>query len=92
MTSSVAVSPTESVDVPTPSARKGAAIVVATVLTLGSAGAWGYTQWWVPGQQAQQVAQEKLDRCLDEVQAYMGTDGYAARVSQCETNAASQGG
>lgn len=89
-TSSVAVSPsgTEAVSpadgqAASPSGRKGAALLVATVLTLGSAGAWGYLQWWEPRQQTQQVAQVKYDRCLEEVKAYVGTASYPDRVSQC---------
>ena len=67
------------------SGRRGAALVVATVLTLGAAGAWGYTQWWAPRQEAQQAAEAKYQTCLDEVQVYAGTDSYQTRVDQCAT-------
>ena len=90
MTSSVAEAPT-SVEAPSPTSSEGAsrsgrrrlALLVATVLTLGSVGGWGYTQWWVPQQQAEQAAQVKYDRCLDEVKVYEGTASYPGRVSQC---------
>lgn len=67
------------------SGKKGAALLVATVLTLGATGALGYTQWWAPRQEAQQVAQAKYQTCLDEVKVYEGTDSYQSRVDQCAT-------
>ena len=67
------------------SGRKGAALLVATVLTLGSVGAWGYTQWWAPQQEAQQAAEAKYQTCLDEVKVYLGTDSYQSRADQCAT-------
>ena len=67
------------------SGKKGAALVLATVLTLGAAGAWGYTQWWTPRQEAQQAAQAKYQTCLDEVKVYEGTASYQSRVDQCAT-------
>lgn len=66
-----------------PSRTKKVAILVATVLTLGSVGGLGYTQWWVPQQEAQEVARVAYDRCVDEVKAYEGTASYTDRLSQC---------
>ncbi len=98
MTSSVAVSPTapEAASAPgteaappsegkaaSPSGAKKVAILVATVLTLGSVGGLGYTQWWAPKQEAQEVARVAYDRCLDEVKAYEGTASYDDRLTQC---------
>ena len=53
------------------------------VLTLGSVGGLGYTQWWVPQQEAQEVARVAYDRCVDEVKAYEGTASYTDRLNQC---------
>jgi hypothetical protein len=98
MTSSVAVSPAlpEAASAPgseaaSPSGGKAAprsgarkvAVLVATVLTLGSVGGVGYTQWWVPKQEAQEVARVAYDRCVDEVKAYEGTASYTDRLNQC---------
>ena len=65
------------------SGKKGTAILVAMLLALGAAGALGYTQWWVPREQAQQTAQVKYEQCLREVKAYRGKHSYKARVAQC---------
>lgn len=66
-----------------PSGRKTAALLVATVFTLGSVGALGYTQWWVPREEAQQRAQVTYEHCLDEVKVYLGKHSYAGRLAQC---------
>ncbi len=91
MTTSVAVSPPGTVaaapsgaEAAAPSSRKGLVFLLAAVLILGAVAAWGYTQWWVPRQEAQQAAQVKYQLCLDEVTAYVGQPSYAGRVSQCE--------
>ena len=65
------------------SGRKTAAFWVATVLTLGLVGALGYTQWWIPREQAQQVAKVKHQHCLQEVKVYLGKRSYASRLAQC---------
>ena len=65
------------------SGRKGAALVVTMLLTLGAAGVLGYTQWWVPREQAQQIAQVKYEHCLNEVKAYQGKKTYKVRLAQC---------
>jgi hypothetical protein len=43
----------------------------------------GYTQWWLPREQAQQVAQLQHEHCLVEVKAYLGKHSYKARLAQC---------
>ena len=65
-----------------PSGAGTAALVVAVLLALGLVGAVGYTQWWVPREQAQQVARLH-DHCLVEVKAYLGKHSYKARLAQC---------
>jgi len=69
----------------TSSGSKAVALVVAIVLALGAAAALGYTQWWVPREQAQQTAQLKYEQCLQEVKVYRGKHGYKARVAQCNS-------
>jgi predicted negative regulator of RcsB-dependent stress response len=66
-----------------PAGKRTTALLLATLLMLGVAGVLGYTQWWVPREQAQQVAQVKYERCKEEVKAYLGKDSYADRLSQC---------
>lgn len=65
------------------SASKAPAILLATLLTLGSVGVLGYTQWWIPREQAQQAAQMQYEHCLGEVKAYKGKHSYKARLAQC---------
>ena len=65
------------------SGSKGAAFLVAMLLTMGAGGVLGYTQWWVPREQAQQTAQVKYEHCLTEVQVYRGKHSYKARLAQC---------
>ena len=65
------------------SGGRHAALVVAMLLTLGLVGVLGYTQWWVPREQAQQVARLNYDHCLVEVKAYRGKHSYKARLAQC---------
>lgn len=68
---------------PTTSGKKTAALLLAMLLTLGVAGALGYTQWWVPREQAQQAAQLKYEQCLQEVKVYRGKKSYKGRLAQC---------
>ena len=63
MAISEAVAPSASDAAPTsedaaapPSGRRTTALLVATLFTLGSVGALGYTQWWIPREQAQQAS------------------------------------
>ena len=66
------------------SGGKTAALWVATLLTLGSVGALGYTQWWIPREHAQQqMAQVKYEHCLEEVKVYLGKPSYTGRLTQC---------
>ena len=65
------------------SGRKATALLLATLLTLGAAGALGYTQWWLPREQAQQAAQLKYEQCLQEVKVYRGKKSYKGRLGQC---------
>ena len=65
------------------SGRKTAALLVATLFTLGSVGALGYTQWWIPREQAQQRAQVTYEHCLEEVKVYLGKHSYPGRLAQC---------
>lgn len=69
---------------PSTSGKKTAALVLAMLLTLGVAGVLGYTQWWVPREQAQQTAQLKYEQCLQEVKAYRGKKSYKGRLAQCD--------
>ncbi|HET7822689.1 MAG TPA: hypothetical protein VFL10_14295 [Ornithinibacter sp.] len=69
---------------PSSSGKKAAAVLMAMLLTLGVAGALGYTQWWIPRQEAQQTAQLKYEQCLREVKAYRHKHSYKARLAQCE--------
>jgi hypothetical protein len=70
-------------DAASSSGGKGAAFLLATLLTLGSVGVLGYTQWWVPREQAQEVAKVKYEHCLVEVKVYRGKHSYANRLAQC---------
>jgi hypothetical protein len=65
------------------SGRKGTAFLVATLLMLGCAGVLGYTQWWVPREQAQQNAKVAYEHCLKEVKVYKGKHSYKDRLAQC---------
>ena len=65
------------------SGSKGAAFLLAMLLTVCAAGVLGYTQWWVPREQAQQTAQVKYEHCLTEVSVYRGKHSYKARLAQC---------
>jgi len=67
----------------TSSAGKSTAMALATLLALASGGALGYTQWWLPRQEAQQVAQVKYEHCLKEVKVYRGKHSYEDRLAQC---------
>ncbi len=51
--------------------------------SLGLVGALGYTQWWIPREEARQMAQVKHQHCLEEVKVYLGKRGYAGRLAQC---------
>lgn len=62
---------------------KTTAFLLATLLTLGSVGILGYTQWWVPRVEAQQVAKVKYQHCLEEVKVYKGKKSYKGRLAQC---------
>ena len=66
-----------------PSGKKTTALLVATLLTLGAAGALGYTQWWIPRVQAEQTAQLKYEQCLQEVKVYRHKHSYKGRLAQC---------
>ena len=66
-----------------PSGRKSVALLMATLLTLGSVGMLGYTQWWVPREQAAQTAQVQYEQCLTEVTVYKGKHSYKDRLAQC---------
>ena len=65
-----------------PSGKKTAALFMATLVLLGSVGALGYTQWWIPREEAKR-AQVTYEHCLDEVEVYVGTHSYASRLAQC---------
>lgn len=67
------------------SGSKTTAFLLATLLTLGSVGLLGYTQWWVPREEARQVAKVKYERCLEEVKVYKGKKSYKGRLAQCST-------
>ena len=64
---------------------KGVVVFLAILLLLAAVGAWGYTQWWAPMQQAEQATQARYGQCIAEVAAYEGTPSYQARVDQCAT-------
>ena len=64
------------------SGKKTAGRWVAALLTLGLVGALGYTQWWVPREQAR-TAQVKYEICLEEVKTYLGKPSYDSRLAQC---------
>ena len=66
-----------------PSGRKTAALFVATLFILGSVGALGYTQWWIPREKTQQMAQVTYEHCLEEVKVYLGKHSYTGRLAQC---------
>lgn len=66
-----------------PTGARTTALLLATLLSLGSVAAWGYTQWWVPREQAQQSAQVSYERCLEEVKVYVGKRNYPDRLAQC---------
>jgi predicted negative regulator of RcsB-dependent stress response len=82
--SDAAVATPEEAPASSSSGKKAAAVLVAMLLTLGAAGALGYTQWWIPRQEAQQTAQLKYEQCLREVKAYRHKHSYKARLAQCE--------
>jgi predicted negative regulator of RcsB-dependent stress response len=91
MSSSVATAPVGSEalspagdDAASPS-NAGVLVLLIIVVLLGAACLWGYTQWWVPRQEAQQLARVQYGRCLDEVRAYKGKASYDQRVAQCES-------
>ncbi len=75
--------PASGSDAASSSSRQSAALLVATLFTLGSVGALGYTQWWAPREQAQQTAQVNYYHCLDEVKVYRGSHSYTGRLAQC---------
>jgi predicted negative regulator of RcsB-dependent stress response len=78
------VAPESAAEAPPRSARRSAALVLATMLLLGCSVVLGYTQWWVPREQARQVAQVKYDRCLEDVKVYRGKASYPDRLAQCQ--------
>lgn len=86
MSPSASDSASTSEDAPAaPSAGKTAALWVATLVMLGLLGALGYTKWWVPREQAQQIAQVKYEHCLEEVKVYVGKKSYPGRLAQCSS-------
>jgi hypothetical protein len=68
---------------PSSSGKKTTAFLVATLLTLGSVGVLGYTQWWLPREEAEQLAKVNYARCLEEVKVYKGKKSYQGRLAQC---------
>ena len=68
---------------PPPPGGRPQRILLTTLLTLGSVGLLGYTQWWIPREEAQQTAQLQYEHCLGEVKAYKGKHSYKARLAQC---------
>lgn len=70
-------------DTPPSSGKKTTAFLVATLLTLGSVGVLGYTQWWIPREEAQQIAKVKYAQCLEDVKVYKGKKSYKGRLAQC---------
>lgn len=75
--------PAQATETSSPSRLKGVMVFLVTLLVIGAAGVWGYSQWWAPMQQADRAAQVKYDQCLAEVKAYEGTPSYQGRVDQC---------
>src|SRR5690349_4360573 len=69
---------------PASSGVKALAIFVVTLLVLGSAAFMGYTQWWVPREQAQQRAQVEHQHCLQDVKVYKHKKSYKSRLAQCD--------
>ena len=67
----------------TSSGMKSAALFMATLVLLGCVGVLGYTQWWIPREQAQQAAKVKYEHCLKEVKVYKGKHSYQDRLAQC---------
>ena len=72
-----------SADAAPSSGKKTTAFLVATLLTLGSVGVLGYTQWWIPREEAQQIAKVKYAQCLEDVKVYKGKKSYKGRLAQC---------
>jgi hypothetical protein len=68
----------------TSSGNKSLAFLVAMLLVLGSAAALGYTQWWVPREQALERAQVEHANCLQDVKVYKGKKSYKSRLAQCD--------
>jgi len=73
-----------SADAATSSGKKAVGFLVATLLVLGSFALVGYTQWWVPREQAQQRAQVEYGHCLQDVKVYKGKKSYKSRLAQCD--------
>ena len=65
-----------------PSESKTTAFLLAMLLVLVAAGALGYTQWWIPREEAKR-AQVTYEHCVEEVQVYLGKHSYAGRLTQC---------
>jgi hypothetical protein len=63
---------------------KAVGVFVAMMLVLGSFALIGYTQWWVPREQAQQRAQVEYGHCLQDVKVYKGKKSYKSRLAQCD--------
>ena len=68
----------------TSSGTKAVGMFVAMMLVLGSFALIGYTQWWVPREQAQQRAQVEYGHCLQDVKVYKGKKSYKSRLAQCD--------
>lgn len=69
---------------PASSGTKALAILVATLLVLGSVALLGYTQWWLPRAQAQERAQVEYQHCLQDVKVYKHKKSYKSRLAQCD--------
>ena len=65
------------------SGSKTVALLLAMLLTLGSVGVLGYTQWWVPRERAQEIARVTYQHCLGEVKVYRHKHTYKTRLAQC---------
>ena len=84
-----AISPSDNGAAPAPGGAavstggKSTALLLAMLLTLASVGVLGYTQWWVPREQAQQIAKVNYEHCLVDVKVYRGKHSYADRLAQC---------